>query len=81
MTAIVQDTYGSTDVLEFRDIDNPERADDEVLARVQAAGVDLGVSHQMSGLPYPMRLAGYGLRTPKIQVQARTVPGRGRQGM
>ena len=27
MKAIVQDTYGSTDVLELRDIDRPEIAD------------------------------------------------------
>lgn len=43
MKAIVQDTYGSTDVLELRDIDKPETADGEVLLRVHAAGVDRGV--------------------------------------
>jgi NADPH:quinone reductase-like Zn-dependent oxidoreductase len=68
MKAIVQDTYGSTDVLEFRDIDKPEIADDEVLVRVHAAGVDRGVWHVMAGLPYPLRLAGYGLRRPKNPV-------------
>ena len=40
MEAIVQDAYGSADVLELRDIDKPEIADDEVLVRVHAAGVD-----------------------------------------
>ena len=40
MKAIVQDAYGSTDVLEYRDIDMPEIGDDEVLIRVHAAGVD-----------------------------------------
>jgi NADPH:quinone reductase-like Zn-dependent oxidoreductase len=68
MKAIVRDTYGSTDVLELRDIDKPEIADDEVLVRVQAAGVDRGVWHVMAGLPYPIRLAGYGLRAPKNPV-------------
>jgi NADPH:quinone reductase-like Zn-dependent oxidoreductase len=63
--AIVQDTYGSTDVLELRDIDKPEIAAGEVLVRVHAAGVDRGVWHLMTGLPYPVRLAGYGLRAPK----------------
>ncbi|HET6754480.1 MAG TPA: hypothetical protein VFH23_11085 [Jiangellaceae bacterium] len=53
MKAIVQDTYGSADVLELRDIDKPEIADDEVLVRVHAAGVDRGVWHLMTGLPYP----------------------------
>jgi NADPH:quinone reductase-like Zn-dependent oxidoreductase len=65
MRAIVQDRYGSTDVLELRDIDRPGIADDEVLVRVYAAGVDRGVWHLMTGLAYPIRLAGYGLRAPK----------------
>jgi NADPH:quinone reductase-like Zn-dependent oxidoreductase len=68
MQAIVRDTYGSADVLELRDIDIPAVGDDEVLVRVQAAGVDRGVWHIMTGLPYPIRLAGYGLRAPKNPV-------------
>jgi NADPH:quinone reductase-like Zn-dependent oxidoreductase len=56
MKAIVRDTYGSPDVLELRDIDKPEIADDEeVLVRVHAAGLDRGVWHVMTGLPYPIR--------------------------
>src|SRR5919106_3640621 len=68
MKAIVRDTYGSPEVLELRDIDKPEIADDEVLVRVHAAGVDRGVWHIMTGLPYPIRLAGYGLHAPKNPV-------------
>ena len=68
MKAIVQDTYGSADVLELRDIDLPEIADDQVLVRVHAAGVDRGVWHLMAGLPYPIRIAGYGVRAPKYPV-------------
>jgi NADPH:quinone reductase-like Zn-dependent oxidoreductase len=75
MKAIVQDTYGSADVLELRDIDKPEIADDEVLVRVHAAGVDRGVWHVMTGLPYPIRLAGYGLRAPKTPVLGMDVAG------
>jgi NADPH:quinone reductase-like Zn-dependent oxidoreductase len=65
MKAIVRDTYGPPDVLELRDIDIPEIADDEVLVRVHAAGVGRDVWHVMTGLPYPIRLAGYGFRAPK----------------
>jgi NADPH:quinone reductase-like Zn-dependent oxidoreductase len=65
MKAIVQDTYGSTDVLEVREIDRPAIAADEVLVAVRAAGVDRGVWHLMTGLPLPVRLAGYGVRAPK----------------
>lgn len=75
MKAIVQDTYGSTDVLGLRDIDKPEIADDEVLVRVHAAGVDRGVWHLMTGLPYPARIAGYGLRAPKTPVPGMDVAG------
>jgi NADPH:quinone reductase-like Zn-dependent oxidoreductase len=75
MKAIVQDEYGSPDVLELRDIDKPEIADDEVLVRVRAAGVDRGVWHVMTGLPYPIRLAGYGLRAPKSPVPGADVAG------
>ncbi|HLR95786.1 MAG TPA: NAD(P)-dependent alcohol dehydrogenase [Jiangellaceae bacterium] len=65
MRAIVQDTYGPADVLELRDIDPPRFGDDEVLIRVHAAGVDPSVWHLMTGLPYLIRLAGYGLRRPR----------------
>ena len=75
MKAIVRDTYGSSDVLELRDVDKPEVEDDEVLVRVRAAGVDRGVWHVMTGLPYPIRLAGYGLRAPKNPVLGADVAG------
>jgi NADPH:quinone reductase-like Zn-dependent oxidoreductase len=76
MKAIVRDTYGSPDLLELRDIDKPEIADDEeVLVRVHAAGVGRDVWHVMTGLPYPIRLAGYGLRAPKNPVIGSDVAG------
>ncbi len=68
MKAIVRDRYGSVDVLELGDVGTPEIADDEVLVHVHAAGVDRGVWHVMTGLPYPVRLAGYGLRVPSNPV-------------
>jgi NADPH:quinone reductase-like Zn-dependent oxidoreductase len=73
--AIVQDTYGSTDVLQVQDIARPEIAADEVLVRVHAAGVDRGVWHLMTGLAYPIRLAGYGLRAPKTRVPGMDMAG------
>jgi NADPH:quinone reductase-like Zn-dependent oxidoreductase len=77
MRAIVQDEYGEAgDVLRLAEIERPVVADDEVLVRVHAAGVDRGVWHIMAGLPYPIRLAGYGFRTPKDRVRGREVAGR-----
>jgi len=75
MKAIVQDAYGSADVLELRDIANAVPADGEVLIRVRAAGVDQGVWHLMAGLPYLVRLLGYGLKKPKVSVRGREAAG------
>jgi NADPH:quinone reductase-like Zn-dependent oxidoreductase len=74
--AIVQDRYGSPDVLELRDIDQPVVGDDDVLVRVHAAGVDQGVWHLMAGLPYLIRIAGFGLRAPKNAIRGYDVAGR-----
>jgi NADPH:quinone reductase-like Zn-dependent oxidoreductase len=77
MKAIVQDQYGSADILELRDIDTPEIGDEEVLLRVHAAGVDRGVWHLMTGLPYFLRLIipDLGLRAPKNPVRGSDVAG------
>ncbi|MET0411527.1 MAG: NAD(P)-dependent alcohol dehydrogenase, partial [Polyangiaceae bacterium] len=75
MKAIVQDKYGSADVLEFRDIEKPVAGDDDLLIRVHAAGVDPGVWHLMTGLPYLVRIMGFGFSTPKIRVRGRDVAG------
>ena len=76
MKAIVQDTYGSPDVLQLREIDKPVVGEDEVLVRVQAAGVDQCVWHSVAGLPYLFRIAGIGVRAPKNPVPGLDVAGR-----
>jgi NADPH:quinone reductase-like Zn-dependent oxidoreductase len=77
MQAIVQDRYGEAgDVLRLEATSRPAIGDGEVLLRVHAAGVDRGVWHLMTGLPYPVRLAGYGVRAPKTRVRGREVSGR-----
>jgi NADPH:quinone reductase-like Zn-dependent oxidoreductase len=77
MTAIVQDRYGSepADVLRLAEIDKPVIAADQVLVRVRAASVDRGTWHIMAGLPYPIRLAGFGLRRPKYANPGRNLAG------
>ncbi|MGF9649359.1 NAD(P)-dependent alcohol dehydrogenase [Pseudarthrobacter oxydans] len=75
MKAIVQDVYGSADVLKLREIAAPVPRGGEVLIRVRAAGVDQGVWHLMAGLPYLVRLFGYGLKRPKVPVRGREVAG------
>ena len=75
MKAIVQDRYGSPDVLEVREIDRPVNGDDQVLVRVHAAGVDQGVWHEVAGLPYLFRIAGIGVRAPKNPIPGHDVAG------
>jgi NADPH:quinone reductase-like Zn-dependent oxidoreductase len=75
MKAIVQDKYGSADVLELRDIEKPVAGDNDMLIQVHAAGVDPGVWHLMTGLPYLVRIMGFGFSTPKIRVRGRDVAG------
>jgi len=77
MQAIVQDRYGTApqDVLRLARIATPGLAADEVLVRVQAAGVDRGTWHLMAGQPYLMRMLGFGLRGPKNPVPGLDVAG------
>jgi NADPH:quinone reductase-like Zn-dependent oxidoreductase len=74
MKAIVQDRYGSADVLELRDIEDPVVGTESVLVRVHAAGCGPDVWHLMTGMPYMARLA-IGLRTPKVAVRGWDVAG------
>jgi NADPH:quinone reductase-like Zn-dependent oxidoreductase len=75
MKAIVQDKYGSPDVLQFKDIDKPLVNDDEVLVRAHAAAVNIGDWHLLTGVPYVMRIV-VGLRRPKREIPGTDVAGR-----
>jgi NADPH:quinone reductase-like Zn-dependent oxidoreductase len=75
MKAIVQDAYGSTNVLRATEIDRPEIAANEVLVDVEAAGMDRGTWHVMAGKPYLMRVIGFGFRRPKNRVPGLDVAG------
>ncbi len=74
MPAVVQHTYGSADVLRLERIDRPQVAEDQVLIKVHAAGLDRGTWHLMTGKPYLLRLV-YGLRAPKNPVIGGDVAG------
>jgi NADPH:quinone reductase-like Zn-dependent oxidoreductase len=64
MRAVVYDTYGSPDVLELTEIDQPVVSDDQVLVRVRAAALNPADWHFLRGLPYLVRLIN-GLRRPR----------------
>jgi len=74
MKAIVQDRYGSADVLELRDIDVPVIGENDVLVRVHAAAAGPDVWHIMTGKPYMARPV-LGFRRPKVPVRGWDVAG------
>jgi NADPH:quinone reductase-like Zn-dependent oxidoreductase len=74
MKAIVQEAYGSPDVLEFRDIDKPAIGANDVLVRVRAAGVNPADWALVGGLPYVARPL-YGMGKPKNPVRGTDVAG------
>jgi NADPH:quinone reductase-like Zn-dependent oxidoreductase len=75
MKAVMQDRYGSADVLELRDVEDPAVGEGDVLVRVHAAGCGPDVWHLMTGLPYFVRPI-LGFRRPKVPVRGRDVAGR-----
>ncbi|MGW6929412.1 NAD(P)-dependent alcohol dehydrogenase [Lentzea sp. NPDC054927] len=68
MKAIIQDRYGSADVLELREVERPVPAAGEVLVRVRASSVNAADWHIMRGDPYFARLF-LGLRGPKSRIR------------
>ncbi len=76
MAAITQSRYGTAETLDLRTIGRPTPESDEVLIEVVAAGIDRGTCHLVSGTPYLIRLAGFGLIRPKNPVPGFDVAGR-----
>lgn len=75
MRAVTQARYGDSSVLSVTDIEQPTVGRDEVLIDVHAAGLDRGTEHLMTGRPWLVRLAGYGLVRPKQPVLGLDVAG------
>ncbi len=76
MRAVLQRSYGSADTLQLRTVDRPAVGANEVLVEVHAAGVDRGTWHLMTGMPYLVRFAGFGLTKPKQAIPGLDVAGR-----
>jgi NADPH:quinone reductase-like Zn-dependent oxidoreductase len=75
MRALVARRYGPPDALELAIEARPAPAPDEVLVRVAAAGLSRAAMHLLTGTPYLLRLAGFGLRAPKQPVVGNEVAG------
>src|SRR5918994_5966767 len=78
MKAIVQDRYGSPDVLAFRDVADPVPAAGHALVRVYAVSVNARDWHVMRGDPYLARLAApdmFGRTGPRTPIRGSDVAG------
>src|SRR5690242_13452347 len=77
MKAIVQESFGPPDVLQFADTDPPEAGAGDVLIRVHAAALNPYDWHMMRGDPLIARLMGeVGLTKPKAWVAGVDAAGR-----
>jgi NADPH:quinone reductase-like Zn-dependent oxidoreductase len=74
MRAVVRLRYGGVGVIEIEQILRTRIAPDEVLLRVEAAGLDRGAWHLMTGRPYLLRLA-FGIFRPRQRGLGREVAG------
>lgn len=57
MKAIVQNAYGSTNVLQYQEVEEPHFKENEILVRVHAAALNAGDIFSMRGNPWLARLS------------------------
>jgi NADPH:quinone reductase-like Zn-dependent oxidoreductase len=76
MKAIVNTTYGSPDVLQFKEVARPTPQDHEVLVHVHAASVNAAELHFLKADPFLMRFMGFGLLKPKHTILGAAMAGR-----
>jgi NADPH:quinone reductase-like Zn-dependent oxidoreductase len=70
MKAMVHHKYGTPDVLELRDVDQPAVTGDGVLVRVRAVSVNPAKWYAVTGTPYLARPA-MGLLRPRQALRRR----------
>jgi NADPH:quinone reductase-like Zn-dependent oxidoreductase len=75
MKAIVQTKYGSPDLLNLVDVEQPVAPDQGVLVRVHATSVHAGDRHLMRGSPFLIRFMFGGILQPKIKILGTDVAG------
>jgi NADPH:quinone reductase-like Zn-dependent oxidoreductase len=68
MKAIVQEGYGSPDVLRLAEVETPAIDDDGVLVKIHAASVNALDWHVTRGMPYIVRLAA-GRKAPRDRIR------------
>ena len=74
MKAIVQNDYGSPDVLKLAEVAQPVMKDNQVLVRVKAVSINVGDMFAMRGNPWPTRLIA-GFPKPKNYILGQDMAG------
>jgi NADPH:quinone reductase-like Zn-dependent oxidoreductase len=75
LKAIVYTRYGSPDVLQLKEIEEPTPKDDQVLVRIHAASVNAYDWHMLRAKPFLVRISGSGFLRPKITVLGADIAG------
>ena len=75
MKAVVYERYGSPDVLELREVEEPTPKDDEVLVKVHAVSINDWDWGLLRGIPFTNRLS-FGLLKPKKRILGSDIAGR-----
>lgn len=78
MKALIQDVYGTSEVLRIEDVDRPSAAAGEVLVRIAAASVNAADWHIMRGEPRIARLMDrsiFGRTGPRQRIRGRDFAG------
>lgn len=78
MKALVQDIYGTSDVLRLEDVADPVPGESEVLVRIAAASVNAADWHIMRGEPRVARLMDrtiFGRKAPRERIRGRDLAG------
>lgn len=75
MKAVIYTKYGSPDVLEFKEVENPTPKDNEVLVKIHAAASNAADWHLLRADPFLARLYS-GLLKPKFQILGADIAGR-----
>lgn len=73
MKAVIQDRYGTADVVTVGDLPKPVPADDEILVRVRAASLNGSDRENLAGRPFYART--HGLKRPRNPVPGSDIAG------
>ena len=75
MKAIISNKYGSPEVLELKEVENPIPDDNQVLIKIYAASLNYGNLVLLKGKPFLARFA-FGLVKPKYSIPGGDISGR-----